>query len=109
MPAAKSYNKMKIITVNIPKHYLKYIDYLIREIGIAPSRSEFIRWSIGNQINRDLKQLEKMEEMMDKVKNLRSKLKKDGVFDTYDKLKYVRIPGRKNGEEFVKIIKRLEY
>lgn len=99
---------LKIITVNIPEIYLDYIQELMDE-GICPSRSEYIRWCVGNQIKKDFKMLKRMKRKMSELKNIRKELRDEGYIDEYDNVKYVQIPGRENGEEFVKIIKRLEY
>jgi len=107
MTISKRHGKMIIITVNIPEIYLKYVQQLMDK-GVCPSRSEYIRWSVANQINRDLIKLEKMDKMMENIEDLRRDVKKDGEFDQYDNLKYVRIPNRMNGEELVKIVRRLE-
>jgi len=88
------HGEKKIVTVNIPVIDLKYIQKLMDE-GITFSRSEYIRVAVRNQINRDTKIIKHMRDVMaDKVK--------------LDPTKWVKIPGY-NGNEPVKIIKRLEY
>ena len=108
MPFNKGRNeKLVIITVNVPETYLKYIKKL-KEKGFVSSRSEYIRWSVANQINRDLEKLDKMDKMMAEIEDMRKIIKKDGWKDQYGNLKYVRIPNRLNGEELVKIVRRLD-
>ncbi len=53
---------MKVITVNIPMVYLEHIKKLIKG-KITPSTSEYVRWSIGNQITRDSETNRYMEEL----------------------------------------------
>ena len=57
--------KLKIVTVNIPIPYLEHIEYL-RQEGFTPSRSEYVRWAVGNQITRDLEREERIKELQDK-------------------------------------------
>ena len=87
--------ELKVITCNIPKPYLKYVDKLQKK-GICPSRSEYIRRAIGEQILRDFYMLDKIETQT--IENI--------AFE-YDPEKYVRIPGY-NGNKIVEILRRLE-
>ena len=86
--------ELKVITCNVPKPFLRYIEKL-RHKGICPSRSEYIRRAIGEQILRDFYMLDKIETQP--IENI--------VFD-YDPEKYVRIPGY-NGNKPVEILRRL--
>ena len=65
MPGTPRHGKMRIVTVNIPKPYLKHIQRLL-DIGLCPSRSEYIRWAVGNQITRDFEREKKMAELINK-------------------------------------------
>ena len=87
--------ELKVITCNIPKPYLIYIDKLMKK-GICPSRSEYFRRAVGEQILRDFYMLDKIETQP--IENI--------VFE-YDPEKYVRIPGY-NGNKPVEILRRLE-
>ena len=87
-------NEMTIVTINLPGKDLRYIKKLLSE-GIVPSRSEYVRNAVRNQINADLE----VQKFKDAI--LEDKIK-------LDPKKFVRIPGY-NGNEPVKIVRRLEY
>ena len=87
--------ELKVITANIPRPFLIFIEKL-RKKGICPSRSEYIRRAIGEQILRDFYMLDKIETQ-----------ELDYIEFNYDPEKYVRIPGY-NGNKPVEILRRLE-
>lgn len=82
--------ELKIVTCNIPKKHLKYIETLCRW-GITPSRSEYVRRAISKQIEDDL----------------RTKRYIDEVIETIDE-DTILIPDYNNGKP-IKILRRLEY
>ena len=86
---------LKVVTCNVPIPYLKYVDKLMK-LGICPSRSEYVRRALGEQILRDFYMLDKMETQ--ELNNIEFE---------YDPEKYVRIPGY-NGNKMVEILRRLE-
>jgi hypothetical protein len=45
---------MKIITVNLPKSYIKAIKHLTGEDGIYPSRSELIRVAVREFLRKEM-------------------------------------------------------
>lgn len=64
---------LKIVTCNIPKKHLEYIRKLL-EWGIVPSRSEYVRHAIADQISRDFETKKYVEEVIeaDEIKVERS-------------------------------------
>ena len=86
--------ELKIVTCNFPIKHINYIKKLI-EYGLVPSRSEYVRRAVGNQIADDLKTKRYVEDVMvGKIK--------------LDPSKYIKIPGY-NGDKPVEIIRRLDY
>lgn len=90
----QKYGKMRVITCNLPEIDLDYIDEIIGCYGFVPSRSEYIRISVRNQINRDIKNQAKKVDII------------NGEIEL-DPAKFVRVPGY-NENQPVEIIKRLE-
>ena len=91
-PKTEEFGDLKIITINVPLLDLKVIDRFINVLTITPSRSEYCRIAIKNQIERDLKVVEKK---LDLAK---------GMGD-FDPKKFIYIP---NGDKIYKIVRRLE-
>lgn len=83
--------KMKIMTINVPEPYIKYIEKFI-EYGLIPSRSEWIRTAMKEQIREDLYFIETLEKET----------------DNFDPKKYVRIPNGDGTYKSHKIVRRLE-
>ena len=88
------HGEMKIITINVPRIDLYYIQKLM-DVGLVPSRSEYIRNAMRNQINSDLEIVRYEKAVI------------EGTEEYFDPKKFVRIPGYK-GNKPVKIIERLE-
>jgi len=86
------HGELKIITCNIPLEHLKYVQKLM-DWGIVPSRSEYIRRAVGNQIERDNETKRYVEEVIE---------------TTIDNKNFIKIPGY-NGNKPVQILRRLEY
>ena len=53
-----------IVTVNLPEKYLDYIQEL-NEWGNTPSRSEYVRKAVANQIEADFKTKRYIESIVD--------------------------------------------
>ncbi len=94
MPVAK-HGELKIVTINVPRIDLNYIQQFMDE-GLVPSRSEYIRNAIRNQINADFETVKYEKRVV------------EGTEKRFDPKKFVRVPGY-NGNEPVKIVRRLEY
>ena len=92
--ASLKHGEMKIITINVPRIDLYYIQKLM-DVGLVPSRSEYIRNAIRNQINRDLELVRFQKNVIEEKE------------EYFDPEKFVRVPGY-NGNEPVKIVRRLE-
>lgn len=90
----QKYGKMKVITCNLPEIDLDYINMIIGAYGFVPSRSEYIRIAVRNQINKDIKNQAKKVDII------------NGEIEL-DPEKFVRVPGY-NGNQPVEIIKRLD-
>lgn len=84
----------RIVTINVPEIDLDYIEHFIRETRLVPSRSEYIRVALRNQIIHDIKLTK------DITKIVRDEIK-------LDPRKFVRVPGY-NGNKPLKIVRRLE-
>ena len=84
-------HELKVVTVNIPRIFLRYIEAL-RIKGICPSRSEYIRRAVGEQVLRDF-------EMIYNIENI-DELPIENIEFEYDEEKYVRIPGYNGGKPF---------
>lgn len=80
-------SNMKILTVNVKEEHVSFINRLIGEDGIYPSRSELVRFAVRLK-------LEKSREFIEKEPKV---LVPDG---------YVQIPGM---EGFTKIVRRLDF
>ena len=52
---------MKIITINLPEHYLASIQ-ILNDLGVYPSRSEAIRIALKDFLEGELKLYETLEE-----------------------------------------------
>ncbi len=89
-----NHGELKIITINVPRLDLYYIQKLM-DVGLVPSRSEYIRNAVRNQINRDLELVRFQKNVMEEKEEF------------FDPKKFVRVPGY-NGNEPLKIVKRLE-
>ena len=85
-------HSMKIVTCNLPRKHLAYINKLL-EWGIVPSRSEYVRVAVANQIRNDFETKGYVEEVIE---------------ETIDNKTFIKIPGY-NGDKPVEIIRRLEY
>lgn len=59
--AKRKRNKMKIITINLPLEYLKYIEYQLAIYETAPSRSEWIRIAIREHIQKEVNLMKAMQ------------------------------------------------
>ena len=88
------HGEMVIITVNVPKYMLKHVQVLMGR-GITPSRSEYFRRAVSNQIERDAYAIKYVDTFEEKVRIPKVEIPKG----------YELIPGY---EEPVKV-KRLEY
>lgn len=67
-------NRMQIVTINIPKIYLKLIEVLIdEEKGIYTSRCELIRTALRDFLKREIGFKEKVEETVENY------LEKNGI------------------------------
>ena len=86
---------LRIITINVPTKYLSFIDKCV-EYGLHPSRSEYIRDAIENQLKDDFQFMDRLDYAINEFDNVE-----------FDPTKYVRIPGY-NGNKPVKILKRLD-
>jgi len=79
------HGEMIIITINLPETYIDYIREL-NDWGNTPSRSEYIRKAVANQIEEDLKTKRYMESVI-KAKhgdnNLITLPNEDGNITTY--------------------------
>lgn len=93
MPGAR-HAELKIVTINVPKLDLYYIQKML-DAGLVPSRSEYIRVAIRNQINADLETVRYEIGVV------------EGIEERFDPKKFVRVPGY-NGNKPMKIVKRLE-
>ncbi len=93
MPIAR-HGELKIITINVPRLDLYYIQKFM-DAGLVPSRSEYVRNAIRNQINADFETVRFEKRVV------------EGTEKRLDPEKFVRIPGY-NGNEPVKIVRRLE-
>ena len=91
----KNHGELKIITINIPLEHLKYVQQLM-DWGKVPSRSEYVRTAVANQIENDMKTKKYIKKV---IKNPEEILEPE---------KFVRIPGY-NGDKPVEIIRRLDY
>ena len=92
--AQEKWGATRICTVNLPELDLAYIKKFIDETRLTPSRSEYIRVALRNQIIRDI-------EMVNTEKAIiKGALK-------FDPEKFVLVPGY-NGNKPLKIIRRLE-
>lgn len=67
------------MTVNIPESYLDYIEKLVGEKGIYPSRSELIRVAVREFLIKELALAEKMTKYKEEMTEL-------------DPKKFVRVP-----------------
>ena len=85
----------RIVTINSPEIDLEWIEAFIKKTRLVPSRSEYIRVAVRNQINRDIKLIDSMKTFIEDEEEL-------------DPNKFVRVPGY-NGDKPVEIIRRLEY
>jgi len=92
MTRSISHGELKIITVNISVEHLKYIQQLM-DWGLVPSRSEYMRIAVANQIKDDFETKKYVKSVIEK---------------TIDTKKFIKIPGY-NDDKPVQIIKRLEY
>lgn len=93
-PKTNEYGDLKIVTINVPVLDLAVIERFINELLIAPSRSEYVRIAIKNQIERDIE----MTNAKIAIAKGRGK---------YDPKKFVFIPGY-NGDKPFRIIKGVE-
>ena len=92
--ATGKHGELKIITINVARLDLYYIQKLM-DVGLVPSRSEYIRNAIRNQINADLETVRYEKAVI------------EGTEEYFDPTKFVRVPGY-NGNEPLKIVRRLE-
>lgn len=92
MVKGSNHGELKIITVNIALEHLKYIQQLL-DWGLVPSRSEYVRLAIANQLRRDFETKKYVSGVVEKKVGNRN---------------MIRIPGY-NGDKPVEIIRRLEY
>ena len=88
------WGSLRIVTINVPEIDLNYIQSIIKETRLVPSRSEYIRVAIRNQIIRDLEMV-KLEKAII-----------NGEIEL-DPTKFVRVPGY-NGNKPLKIVRRLD-
>ena len=93
MPSLK-HGEIKIITISVPRIDLYYIQKLM-DVGLVPSRSEYVRNAIRNQINADLETVRYEKAVV------------EGTEEYFDPKKFVRVPGY-SGNEPLKIVRRLE-
>lgn len=93
-PTTEEFGDLKIVTINVPLLDLKVIDRFINVLTITPSRSEYCRIAIKNQIEKDIKIMEKKQD----IAKLRGR---------YDPTKFVYIPNY-NGDRAFRILRRLE-
>ena len=88
------WGETRIITVNLPEIDLVYIEKFIDSTRLVPSRSEYVRVAVRNQILKDMEKTVFQEEIIEDEESL-------------DPKKFVRVPGY-NGNEPVRIVRRLE-
>ncbi len=74
---------MKILTVNLPIHYINRIEMLIKN-GLYPSRSEAIRNAIREFLLVEFKMIERMNDTIEKERKNREEedanwLKENGI------------------------------
>lgn len=84
---------LKIVTVNLPEIDLEYIEMIIK-VGFVPSRSEYVRVAVRNQINADIERINSQEGIINEEIRL-------------DPERFVRVPGY-NGNKPLKILRRLD-
>lgn len=89
-----NWGETKIVTVNLPEIDLAYIEKFISDTRLVPSRSEYVRVALRNQIIKDLEMIQ-----------IEKKVIKDDI--KIDPNKFVSIPGY-NGNKMVRIVRRLE-
>jgi len=87
------YDSLKIITINVPLADLMSIEIFCNG-KITPSRSEYIRIAIKNQLDHDL------EAMKNRIDLIKGKIK-------LDPKKSVLVPGY-NGDKPFKIVRKLD-
>ena len=61
------HGEMCIVTINLPESSLDYMRKL-NEFGFTPSRSEYVRRAVSNQIEEDLKTKRYMEAVIKTTK-----------------------------------------
>ena len=86
------HGELKIITCNLSVEHLKYIQQLL-DWGLVPSRSEYVRTAVANQVRNDFETKRYVETVIEETINAK---------------KYIKIPGY-NGDKPVEIIRRLDY
>ena len=64
MPNPRPHGPLKIITCNLPLEILKYIQKLM-DWGLVPSRSEYVRAAVTNQVREDLETKKYVEEVIE--------------------------------------------
>lgn len=93
-PITEEYGDLKIITINVPLLDLAVIDRFINVLTITPSRSEYCRVAIKNQIEKDIEIMKTKQD----IAKLRGR---------FDPKKFVYIPNY-NGDRAFRILRRLE-
>ena len=89
----KSKSSMVIITINVTKETLKFLDAMVNIAGIAPSRSELIRMCITDSAP-------KLQRMYKKRQVIVNKLHTSENFLTPNDIIFVQ--DRRNGKGFTK-------
>lgn len=84
----------RIVTINVPEIDLDYIEKFIEDTRLVPSRSEYIRVALRNQIIRDI------EMVNTEIDIIKGEIR-------LDPKKFVRVPGY-NGNQPLKIVRRLD-
>jgi Arc/MetJ-type ribon-helix-helix transcriptional regulator len=51
-PKGSSQSRLRIFTINMPSHYIEYIDKLVKK-GVFASRSEFCRDAINEKLQKE--------------------------------------------------------
>jgi Arc/MetJ-type ribon-helix-helix transcriptional regulator len=95
MPKSKDWKDLQILTTNLSRKMITFIDECVR-FGLIASRSEYIRIAVKNQLNIDFNFMNTLEHEIKEVR------KKD-----FDPNRYVKIPGY-NHNKPVKIIRRMD-
>jgi len=92
-PEERKGRRMKILTVNIPGEMLEFIDSLVNEAGIAPSRSELIRMCLTHSVPL-------LKEMYEERIAIISEIKTSENFLTPNDIIFVR--DNRNGKGYTK-------